>query len=246
MAVGRRSKSFKQRAKSRNKVGTSIESLPKEVMTTVLALIASKSLTDLINAKLSCKYLLQISDDDFIFEKASMDKFSIFPWWNMTKQVSRFLKRCEESGNPEWLYILGLYEYFSVSKTSPGLNYLKRAADKGHVKSSYVYSIILICSGGELKQHGLKLLASLKRFRTREFRMKIRENFRWMWTRNMITINIEAEDLSSRGCDCLKNWNGGRWEGEDAAVPCCDSCFCHREVMFFSELIWSHYFLFKQ
>ncbi|KAJ0037557.1 hypothetical protein Pint_23663 [Pistacia integerrima] len=180
MALGRRSKSLNQRAKSRNKVGTSIESLPKEVMTTVLALVASKSLTDLINAKLSCKYLLQISDDDFIFEKASMDKFSIFPWWNMTKQVSRFLKRCEEGGNPEWLYILGLYEYFSMSKTDHGLNYLKRAADKGHVESSYVYSIILVCSGGELKQHGLKLLASLKRFRTREFRIKIRENFRWI------------------------------------------------------------------
>ncbi|KAJ0096107.1 hypothetical protein Patl1_16879 [Pistacia atlantica] len=179
MALGRRSKSLKQRAKRRKKVGTSIESLPKDVMATVLALVASKSLTDLINAKLSCKYLLQTSDDDFIFEKASIDKFSIFPWWNMTKQVSKFLNRCEESGNPEWLYILG----------------------------------------GEQKQHGLKLLASLKRFRTREFRTKIRENFRWMWTRNMITINIEAEDFNSRSCDCLKNWNGERWEGEDAAAP---------------------------
>ncbi|KAJ0037564.1 hypothetical protein Pint_23664 [Pistacia integerrima] len=163
MALGRRSKSLKQGAKRRKKVGTSIESLPKEVMTTVLALVASRSLTDLINAKLSCKYLLQTSDDDFIFEKASIDKFSIFPWWNMTKQVSRFLNRCEESGNPEWLYILGLYEYFSTSKTDHGLNCLKRAANKGHGESSYVYSIILVCSGGKQKQHGLKLLASLKR-----------------------------------------------------------------------------------
>ncbi|KAJ0102621.1 hypothetical protein Patl1_05748 [Pistacia atlantica] len=175
-------------------------------MFAVLALVASKSITDLINAKLSCKYLLQISKDDFIFEKASVDKFSIFPWRNMTKQVFKFLKRCEESGNPEWLFILGLYEYFSMSKTSQGLNYLKRAANKGHVEFSYVYSIILICLGGELKQLGLKLLASLKWFKTRELRMKIRENFRWIrrfqFQELRLFKKLERRKMGRRGRCC--------------------------------------------
>lgn len=245
MALGR-GESLDGRAKRTNKAGTSMESLPKEMIVRVLALVASKSLTDLVNAKLSCKYLLEISEDDFIFEKVSIDKFRILPWWKMTNPVSMFLKRCEESGNPEWLYVLGLYEFFSLSKTNYGSSCLKRAADKGHVKSSYIYSIILICCGGEQKEQGLKLLASLKRFRTTEFRMKIRQDFQRIWIRNIITIDPEhEEDFNSRSCNCLENWNGGSWEGEDAAASCCESCFCHREAEFFCQLLRNHY-LFKQ
>lgn len=78
MAFGR-SKILNRSVKTGNTVGTSIECLPKEVITTILALVASKSLPDLMNAKLSCKYFLHSSDDDLIFEKASIDKFR---WWN--------------------------------------------------------------------------------------------------------------------------------------------------------------------
>lgn len=244
MAPGKKSSSssskmLKPTAKRGKTDGMSIESLPKELITMILALIASESLTDLFNVKLSCKYLLQLSEDDSVFEKASVDKFD---GWNMNK-VSGFLKRCEESGNPEWLFRLGVYEYFSKSNIDYGLNCLKRASDKGHIEASYVYSIILICSGDKSKEYGLKLLASLKRFRTQEFREKIRKKFRWMWIRNMITVDIEKEEkcFNVRRCDCLKNWKGGQWEGEDAAAPCCDPCFCYREVKFFYELIWSKY-----
>lgn len=108
-----------------------------------------------------------------------------------------------------------MYEYCSILNTDYGLNCLKRAAEKGHNESSYVYSIILICLGGELKDHGSKLLASLKRFRTREFRAKIREDFQWMWScKSLITVDAEHEenDFNEKRCNCLKIWRGGRWE----------------------------------
>ncbi|KAL5827012.1 hypothetical protein ACOSQ3_018857 [Xanthoceras sorbifolium] len=103
-----------KRTKSNN-----VTFLPKDLLTQVLARVASSSVSDLFNLELSCKDLLLLGQDDCVFEHASMEKFSISP--------------CKESGNPEALYRQGMLEFFSLYKTSSGFQFLKTAAKKGHM-----------------------------------------------------------------------------------------------------------------
>ena len=128
--------------------GTSILSLPTEVLSEVLARVASSSSTDLFRAKLwfvlllmiqigrgvflfdmcfsfefngsfllfcSCKLFYEVSDADNIYHRVSLDKFEIVPW-SKNDQVSRFLKKCRESKNPEALYRKGVVSIGPMSR----------------------------------------------------------------------------------------------------------------------------------
>jgi hypothetical protein len=45
--------------------------------------------------------------------------------------------------------------YFTSNNLELWLKLLKKTYEKGHVEASYIYSIILICYGGQLKHQGL-------------------------------------------------------------------------------------------
>lgn len=112
-----------------------IESLPKDLWTEVLALVASASFIDLFSAKLSCKDFHRIAEEDYIFEHVSLNKFYAIPW-NQNAKASSFFERCKESGNPELLYREGMTDYFSHGRTESGFEYLKRATEKRHVETT--------------------------------------------------------------------------------------------------------------
>ncbi|KAL0011670.1 hypothetical protein SO802_006778 [Lithocarpus litseifolius] len=99
---------------------SSIKSLPNELLTEVLGHVASTSFTDLFNVKLSCKYFIEVAKDDYIFQRISLDKFPIVPL-RISNEASSFFKRCEEFGNPESLFRLGLSQA-AASELTYGLN----------------------------------------------------------------------------------------------------------------------------
>jgi hypothetical protein len=41
--------------------------------------------------------------------------------------------------------------YFTSNNPKLGLKLLEKASKKGHVEASYIYNVILICYGGQLK-----------------------------------------------------------------------------------------------
>lgn len=66
-----------------------------------------------------------------------------------------FLRRCKESGNPDAIFREGMHGYFTSKNPELGLKLLETANEKGHIESTYIYSIILIRYGGQLKHRGL-------------------------------------------------------------------------------------------
>lgn len=157
-----KSTSNKQRYR-RNLSSSSILSLPPELTTTILARLASNSLTDLFNAKLSSKHLFRAANDNYIFKHIAIGRaFERYKGYNKNEQLSSFIERCKECRNVEVLYRLGLSEFFSSEQHS-GFENLKKAAEGGHVDATYVRGIILLCSRDEhARQQGLEILSLLK------------------------------------------------------------------------------------
>ncbi|XP_057969606.1 putative F-box protein At1g67623 [Malania oleifera] len=239
-----------------------IKSLPEEMLTEVLARVASSSLTDLCNAKLSCRDFLGAADDNYIFEHASMEKFPVAPW-PVSEEASSFLRRCKECGNAEALYREGMVEYFSKMGVDSGLEYLKRAAEKGHVEASYVYGIILLCTGGQPNQRSLELLSGITKslmVKSRKSRTNIRECRRriqaiiWsIWIKNYIIPPQMPRVDHAKTCmrkgkawqDCERPMIGTEWEedreeeggGDDDEAVGCEACRWYYEVLSFCDML---------
>ncbi|GAU34133.1 hypothetical protein TSUD_66120 [Trifolium subterraneum] len=117
----------------------SIQSLPRDLLLEVVATVASQSFLDLHNVKMCCKEFLQVTEQNYVLQKVSLDNFPLIQWFPNEK-ASSFLKRCEESENIEILFREGLREYFSYPNGNiGGLERLQIAAQRGHKEATYVY-----------------------------------------------------------------------------------------------------------
>jgi hypothetical protein len=94
-----------------------LKAIPKDLVVEIVGKVASHSMADLCKVKLSCKEFLSASEDGYVYQRASIDKFALVPlmWFKGEKETS-FLKRCKESGNLEILYREGMEQYMSREK----------------------------------------------------------------------------------------------------------------------------------
>ncbi|KAJ9169374.1 hypothetical protein P3X46_017577 [Hevea brasiliensis] len=238
-------------AKCRRK-NYAFKNVPKELLTEILARVGSSSLTDLVNAKVSCKEFLEAASEDYVFEHVKMDSIPLFPWRDEHYGLSSFLARCTESGNPEALFRQGMMDYFFNWQNDSGLKFLERAASKGHPAATYVYGIILVRSvGHELRNKGVKLLTDLKRSTSSlgitECRKKAYSILQPTWGRSyMIEIGPAESEVywkKKKTCsDCkskaLRNPTQtiNRWipDTDFQDDPCsCDSCLWDLEAIKF-------------
>lgn len=232
---------------NRNRSARELTSLPDDMLTEVLSLVASSSLVDLFNLELSCRDLYLASQEKYILQKVSMEKFPAIPWTHMSDKAYKFLKRCRENGNPEALYRQGVVEYFSSMKIDSGFDCLKLAYNMRHLEASYVLGIILLCRDGDSFQKGLDILKSLYKstntIKLRECRRTVSTLIRTMWIRNYINPSYKA--------DCTnKSWIPKTigWPSDEEIDLCCENCKCYEEVVFFCKMlrgestIWNYLF----
>jgi hypothetical protein len=66
-----------------------------------------------------------------------------------------FLRRCKESGKPDAVFTEGMHGYFTSKNPELWIKLLEKAYEKGHIEASYIFSVILVCYGGQLKHQGL-------------------------------------------------------------------------------------------
>ncbi|XP_016558423.2 putative F-box protein At1g67623 [Capsicum annuum] len=121
-------KNMKRRGSKRNNeynFGSSIQSLPNELLTDVVARVASRSFKNFINVKL--RY------------------FPIAPWQKQRQEkinkVNSFMELCRECGNTEALYRKGVVDYLRDDEPELALEFLKGAAKGGHIGAWYVESV---------------------------------------------------------------------------------------------------------
>lgn len=239
--MGRKSMKRARKGRETNKAG--IKSLPSELMLEIIAKVASTSLTDLFNVKLSCKYFLGLAKDDYIFQHVTLMELKL---WRDGVEYLNLLKRCLECENPDALFKEGLYGYIAGKNQELGLRYLKKAYEKGHVEATYVYGIILICSGGQFKQQGLEILSSLINCklggsRIEECRRTIENHMQCLWKINRIVPNQESY-FHCNNCKKVPDFSGMKTVAcvkgdyildEDGKFMCCDYRRCEHEATLF-------------
>lgn len=234
VSINGKGKLTKRRRSQRRPV---VGSLPGDLLVDVLARVASSSFTDLFNAKLCCRDFLGAAEDESIFQHVSIDKFPVIHWFPPSDELLSFLNRCIDLGNPEAMFRQGMIEFFSLARIETGLEYLRRATEKGHVEATYVYGMILLSRGGQSSQQGLTILNSMKVSRSnylkiRECRAKIKAIIREMWINNSISLNEIGCKCEDRNVSIRKR----KFDDEDDVIGC-DACGWHREVISFCKIV---------
>nr|XP_027060775.1 putative F-box protein At1g67623 [Coffea arabica] len=212
--------------------GTSILSLPTEVLSEVLARVASSRSTDLFRAKLCCKLLNEVSDADIVYQRVSLAKYEIVAW-QKNHEVSSFLKKCRERKNPEALYRKGVVDYFSNKHLDSALECLEEAANSGHADAAYALGIIYIFVGGdELKRKGMRLLSGLKKSRFLQGGVKVcRDNsralLRMIWVKNPVFQNPKPICCAMTHERKTSSWP---MDAADVEESTCEGCACDEEI----------------
>nr|GMD40536.1 putative F-box protein At1g67623 [Ipomoea batatas] len=206
----------------------SIHSLPHELPFHVLGRVASHSLRDLLNAKLSCREWNELGDDNLVYKHASLAKISIFRWKRETPENKRrrslFLQKCVDAGNLEALYRRGVVDYLQNKERGYALGCLKKAANAGHVASMYAVCIISIYLG-EHKKDGISVLGRMKKSKqsrkeVRQARWKLLDIIKMMWLRNFMGVAPKPVCCTKHRL-CKKNgWGPIDSDDEDSGIEC--------------------------
>nr|GEX95579.1 hypothetical protein [Tanacetum cinerariifolium] len=219
------------------------ELLPKDVLVSVFARVASSSFEDLFNAKLSCIDFLEATNDEYIYKFVSMDKFPMFNWVLPSDKVDSFITRCFEKGNAEALFRHGMREYFKHCNFKSGLEFLKRASEKKHIEATYVYGLFLLSRGDESStKQGLELLNSLKSSRpgpgnwnVGDCRDKVGSILSNMFfNKYMGTVQqvfTKCRDRNHEYGFSKRDWDFATRED----LSSCDTCMWYRELAFFCK-----------
>ncbi|CAL0330655.1 unnamed protein product [Lupinus luteus] len=244
--LGVKNKGISDKKKMKYESYSTIKSLPKELLVEILAKVASASMLDLCRVKLVCKDFLDASEDDYVYQHASMDKFALVPLpWFINEKESSFLKRCKDSGNSEITYREGIVEYFSSLKIDSGLEKLKKAALQGHVDSKYVYSMLLMCSQEEKERKvGFDLFCSMKTSTcVIKCRKSVKSFIRNMWVNNHVVRSNQECLCHSSTCESrerLKKLSRMSYlmieYEDDTAFASCQYCHVDYELCLFCKM----------
>ncbi|XP_057418892.1 uncharacterized protein LOC130713109 [Lotus japonicus] len=221
---------------------TSIKALPRDSLIEVVATVAAHSFIDLHNIKLCCKDFLDTAEDNYVWERVSLDTFPLIQWLPNDKATS-FLNRCMECGNIDSLYREGLRKYFDYpnGKIDDGLGILKVAAEKGHNEAKYVCGMISLCSeDNEVKKQGLKYMHFLRKLKcVVNCRKKVKQLLKSVWKNNVVLVR-NSHPLCNVNSTC-KGWRvkKDRWvllDDDDDDMSLCEYCRWDHELEFFYRL----------
>ncbi|KAM6600462.1 hypothetical protein CsatA_020077 [Cannabis sativa] len=225
-----------------------IDWLPNDLIVDILAHVATISISDFFNAKLSWKLFNKLAKDNdhYIYNKLSLDELSCHPWdLYMSKEATTLFTKCLNSQNSEAMYRLGVTEYLNFhKKKKSGIELLEKAVNAGHLGASYFMGIILICkeedeSDDETKQsgirHGIQLLGRVKTSaQMRECREKLKHIAQKLW----LTQNHNFLIPKLFQCQ-FPNRKRKSWPLLDdySHSLCCNTCRFNYEIVYVCNLV---------
>ncbi|XP_057444321.1 putative F-box protein At1g67623 [Lotus japonicus] len=216
-----------------------IRSLPRDLLVEVIASVASHSFIDLHNLKKCSKDLLDATEDNYVWQRVSLETFPLVQWHPNDKKLS-FLERCKRSKNIESLYREGLREYFNHGKID-GLDTLKAAAQKGHKEAKYVYGMISLCSQDDAsRKQGLEHMRFLRNSKSVvSSRKKVKFFLGSLWKNATVARNESPLCNFKNTCQGWRVKND-KWvllEEDDDDISSCKYCRWDHELNFFYKML---------
>ncbi|TMW90579.1 hypothetical protein EJD97_015527 [Solanum chilense] len=226
---------------------SSIESLPNELLTDIVARVASFSFKSFINIKLSCKVLNEISNERYIYQKATLVDFPIEPLWQKETEekinkVTSFMELCRECGNTEALYRKGVMDFFKNNRPDFAVELLKQAAKGGHIGALYVIGIIGVFLGGEFKRKGVMLIGNMKETKTlrkvtRECRKSLEEILKNIWVKNPLVLGERPTRCTIQHQHRARR-NGWPLDSDNEQIDFhCHACSCDVEISYIVSVL---------
>ncbi|XP_047320320.1 putative F-box protein At1g67623 [Impatiens glandulifera] len=210
-------------------MNTHILSIPDDLIINVLAFLGGSSHSELLKAKTICKTFNRLSQDDYIYERVSLQDIDVVSW-HINKEQSIFLERCANSHNSEALYRNGVVEYFSGKNYKLGLEYIEKATNLGHVGALYVFGVISLFGNSELMKKGVEILNhEMLKGKLWKCRGELIEIINKLW------VNIPISMKNVVVCCSIHNDNQKKWKStwpvndNDDYVEC-EACKCDREL----------------
>ncbi|KAL7140783.1 hypothetical protein ABFS83_08G010000 [Erythranthe nasuta] len=102
----------KNKKRNTKAVSSMFDSIPHELVSEVLSRVASSSIKDIFNAKLSCKMLNEIAEDMYVYQHVSLDELDYFNKTNLESTCMHLLKAVK-NGHTDALYVTCIVLLFS-------------------------------------------------------------------------------------------------------------------------------------
>ncbi|XP_058777039.1 F-box protein At2g35280-like [Vicia villosa] len=210
---------------------STMQSLPRELLLDLIAIIGSQSFIDLHKMKVCCKDFLEVAQESYVLQKISLENFPFIEWTRTPNENALlFFKQCVESENSESLYRDGLLKYFNYPDGNiVGLLSLKIAAQTGHKEAMYVYGMILLCSEDqESRKQGVEYMRSLRKSKCiMSLRMKVQSLTNSLWKNNGMLVRNQTPICNSKRTCYGWRVKEGRWsllDDEDDDIKLCENC----------------------
>ncbi|TMW99665.1 hypothetical protein EJD97_002188, partial [Solanum chilense] len=79
------------------------DSLPTELVILIVERVASYSLEDLVSVKLCSRFLNEVGNERYVYQKVTLASFPTEPTWTTNQHVVSLMNICIESENLEAL-----------------------------------------------------------------------------------------------------------------------------------------------
>ena len=99
-------------------VNFNLASLPPSMLHKILSKVATTSIRDFGCARVVCPGFNAIGREDYFYKSA--DLIFLNDWLDQVNTVRTFRLKCYQLGNPEAIYLQGMYEYFILHLLDEG------------------------------------------------------------------------------------------------------------------------------
>ncbi|KAL0729731.1 hypothetical protein Bca4012_025824 [Brassica carinata] len=112
-----------------------LASLPNSTLHQILSQVATNSIRDFGSARVAFRGFNEIGREDYFYKSANL--IFMNEWIEEVNAVRTFKIRCYHSGNPEAIYLRGMYEFFMLHLVHEGMEKIHLAGERGCLLDEY-------------------------------------------------------------------------------------------------------------
>ncbi|TMW99161.1 hypothetical protein EJD97_002964, partial [Solanum chilense] len=139
------------------------ESLLTKLVILIVERVASYSLEDLVSVKLCSRFLNEVGNERYVYQKVTLACFPTEPTWTVNQHVMSFMNICIAWENLEALYRKGVFDFFNRNDPTALRMVKKKTAEGGHCGAEYVLVVISIFEGDISMRECLMYIGNMKK-----------------------------------------------------------------------------------
>ncbi|KAL0722814.1 hypothetical protein Bca4012_037413 [Brassica carinata] len=116
-----------------------LASLPPSMLHRILSKVATTSIRDFGSAMIAFPGFNEVGRDDYFYRSANL--IYLNDWVDEVSAVRTFKLNCYRLGNPEAIYLRGMYEYFFLHLLDEGREKIHRAGNWNYEKPPIFLSV---------------------------------------------------------------------------------------------------------